>query len=141
MFSRFQDPHSKWYISYVACIIGSRQTNECRSSKESSLFPIISPFNTSYRYSTLHKILKDWWLNGSTPDCKNAVPGSNPASLQPAGTGQFLAWHGNCTSFSEGRQRQKNTKITTTTNLAPKTALKTWWVRQTGSKNNNFSHL
>ncbi len=24
-----------------------------------------------------------WWLNGSTPDCCPAVPGSNPASLQP----------------------------------------------------------
>ncbi len=28
-------------------------------------------------------IREAWWLNGSTPDCCPAVPGSNPASLQP----------------------------------------------------------
>jgi len=31
-----------------------------------------------------------WWLNGSAPDIKSAVPDSNLASLQPAGTCQFL---------------------------------------------------
>ena len=35
-------------------------------------------------------ILWMWWLNDSAPDCKSAVLGSNPASLQPAGTCQFL---------------------------------------------------
>ena len=45
------------------------------------------------------------------------VPGSNPASLQPAGTchsllGSQQGWHDNCRLASEGRQRQKkNTKI------------------------------
>ena len=45
-----------------------------------------------------------------------AVPGSNPASLQPAGTCQSLlgsqqGWHENCRLASEVRQRQKFTKI------------------------------
>jgi len=43
---------------------------------------------------------------------KPAVSGSNPASLQPAGTCQSLlgsqqGWHDNCRLASEGRQRQK----------------------------------
>ena len=43
---------------------------------------------------------------------KPAVPGSNPASLQPAGTCQSLlgsqqGWYDNCRLASEGRQRQK----------------------------------
>jgi len=46
---------------------------------------------------------------------KPAVPGSNPASLQPAGTchsllGSQQGWHDNCRLASEGWQRQKNTK-------------------------------
>ena len=49
-------------------------------------------------------------------DVKPAVPGSNPASLQPAGTfrsllGSQQGWHDNCRLASEGRQRQINTKI------------------------------
>jgi len=32
-----------------------------------------------------------WWLNGSAPECKSAVPGSHPASLQLGGTCKFLA--------------------------------------------------
>jgi len=78
-----------------------------------------------------------WWLNvgcggsivgcgGSIVGCggsmvvhqavKPAVPGANPAYLQPAGTCQSLlgsqqGWHDNCRLASEGRQRQKNTKI------------------------------
>ena len=31
-----------------------------------------------------------WWLNRSAPECHPAVPGSNPASLQPVRTCQFL---------------------------------------------------
>jgi hypothetical protein len=27
---------------------------------------------------------REWWLNGSMSDCCPAVPGSNPASCQPA---------------------------------------------------------
>ena len=47
---------------------------------------------------------------------KPAVPSSNPASLQPAGTchsllGSQQGWHDNCRLASKGRQRQKNTKI------------------------------
>ena len=47
---------------------------------------------------------------------KPAVPGSNPAYLQPAGTchsflGSQQGWHDNCRLASEGRQRQLNTKI------------------------------
>ena len=43
---------------------------------------------------------------------KPAVPGSNPASLQPAGTchsllGSQQGWHDNCRLASEGPQRQK----------------------------------
>ena len=43
---------------------------------------------------------------------KPAVPGSNPASLQPAGTwnsllGSQQGWHDNYRLASEGRQRQK----------------------------------
>jgi len=43
---------------------------------------------------------------------KPAVPGLNPASLQPAGTchsllGSQQGWHDNCRSASQGRQRQK----------------------------------
>jgi len=34
---------------------------------------------------------RTWWLNGSSLDVKSALLGSNPASLQPAGTCQFLA--------------------------------------------------
>ena len=41
---------------------------------------------------------------------KPAVPGSNPASLQPAGTCQ--GWYDNCRLASEGRQRQKKYKNT-----------------------------
>ena len=65
-----------------------------------------------------------WWLNvegcgGSMvvhQTVKPAVPGSNPASLEPAGTchsflGSQQGWHDNCSLASEGRQRQKNTKI------------------------------
>ena len=59
-----------------------------------------------------------WWLNGIVHQTvKPAVPGSNPASLQPAGTchsllGSQQGWHDNCRlAASEGRQRQKNTKI------------------------------
>ena len=47
---------------------------------------------------------------------KSAVPGSNPASLRPAGTchsllGSQQCWHDNCRLASEGQQRKKNTKI------------------------------
>ena len=48
---------------------------------------------------------------------KPAVPGSNPASLQPAGTCQFLVmgsqqgWHANCRLASEGQRGKKNTRI------------------------------
>ena len=43
---------------------------------------------------------------------KPAVPGSNPASLQPAGTchswlGSQQGWHDNCRLAAEGRQRKK----------------------------------
>ena len=43
---------------------------------------------------------------------KPAILGSNPASLQPAGTchsllGSQQGWHDNCRLASEGRQRQK----------------------------------
>ena len=46
-----------------------------------------------------------------------AVSGSNPASLQPAGTchsllGSQQGWHDNCRLASEGRQRQKKYKNT-----------------------------
>ena len=46
---------------------------------------------------------------------KPVVPGSNPASLQHAGTCQSLlgsqqGWHDYCRLASEGRQRQKSTK-------------------------------
>ena len=71
-----------------------------------------------------------WWLNdgdvvAQTWGCggsmvvhqavKPAVPGSNPASLQPAGTcysllGSQQGWHGNCRLASEEQKRQKNTK-------------------------------
>ena len=59
-----------------------------------------------------------WWLNrgcgGSMvvhQAVKPAVPGSHPASLQPAGTchsllGSQQGWHDNCRLASEGRQRQ-----------------------------------
>ena len=48
---------------------------------------------------------------------KPAVPGSNPASLQPAGTchsllGSQQGWHDNCRLASEGQQRQKIQKYT-----------------------------
>ena len=48
--------------------------------------------------------------------CKRAVPGLNPASLQPAGTchsllGSQQGWHDNCRLASEGRHKQKTTKI------------------------------
>ena len=48
---------------------------------------------------------------------KPAVPGSNPASLQPAGTchsmlGSQQGWHDNCRLASEGWQRQKKYKNT-----------------------------
>jgi len=48
---------------------------------------------------------------------KSAVPGSNPASLQPAGAchsllGSQQGWHDNCMLASEGRQRQKKYKNT-----------------------------
>ena len=80
-----------------------------------------------------------WWLNGGDmvaqwswdvvaqwvgcggsmvvhQTVKPAVPGSNPASLQPAGTchsllGSQHGLHDNCRLASEGRQRQLNTKI------------------------------
>ena len=46
---------------------------------------------------------------------KSAVPGSNPATLQPAGTcnsllGSQQGWHDNCRLASEGRQWQKKYK-------------------------------
>jgi len=48
---------------------------------------------------------------------KPAVPGSNPASLQPAGTchsllGSQQGWHDNCRLASEGPQRHKKYKNT-----------------------------
>ena len=47
---------------------------------------------------------------------KPVVPGSNPASLQPAGTchsllGSQQGWLDNCRLASEGRQRQKIQKF------------------------------
>ena len=60
-----------------------------------------------------------WWLSRGCggwmvvhQTVKPAVLGSNPASLQPAGTchslmGSQQGWHDNCRLASEGRQRQK----------------------------------
>ena len=60
-----------------------------------------------------------WGCGGSLvvhQTVKPAVGGLNPASLQPAGTchsllGSQHGWHDNCRLASEGRQRQKSTKI------------------------------
>ena len=63
--------------------------------------------------------IKKWgmcWLIGIVHQTvKPAVLGSNPASLQPAGTGHSLlgsqqGWHDNSRLASEGRQRQKKYK-------------------------------
>ena len=75
------------------------------------------------KVSSIQKIVR--WVN-AVSGCgsivvhqavKPAVPGSNPASLQPAGTchsllGSQQGWRDNCRLAFEGRQRQhkKNTK-------------------------------
>jgi len=59
--------------------------------------------------------MAQWGCGGSMvvhQTVKPAVPGSNPASLQPAGTchsllGSQQGWHDNCRLASEGRQRHK----------------------------------